>query len=131
VGPSNGPAAWAFIAPDARSLPERDLTLRDHETLTVRRGVHEHRVAVLDLTGEQRPRQVVVDLTLHQPPQRARTVDGVMPTFAEPGSRIGRDREFEAAIAESGRQAIDGERHDLTVGRVGKLRGFDLMKYSV
>ena len=49
---------------------------------------HEHGVAVADVAREQRPREAVVDLALHEPAQRPGPVQRVVAALGEPGARV-------------------------------------------
>ena len=62
---------------------------------------------------EQRPRELVVDLVLHEPAQRTRPVDRVVAALGEPGAGIRRDRERQPALGEPLLEPVDVERHDL------------------
>ncbi len=63
---------------------------------------------------EQRPRQLVVDLVLHEPAQRTGAVERVVAALGEPGAGVGRDRRARAAArARRADEPVDVEVDDL------------------
>ncbi len=117
ASPRAAPPRWSRRRPRSpRGTPSPRLTMRCSPS---GRTATSTRVAVVDLAAEQRPRELVVDLVLHEPPQRTRAVDRVVAALGQPRPRLGVTASSRRRSPRRRVEPVDVELHDLAevVGR--------------